>query len=129
MVHVATLLVAPIMQVYPLCQTQVGLLLADKALTEVLLKHFDYADIFLFDLMIKLPENTDINKHTIELVKGKQLSYGPIYSLETMERETLKTYMETYLKTRIIQSFKSPISAPIFFDQKPDRSLYLCINY
>lgn len=37
--------------------------------------------------------------------------------------------METYLKTRFIRLFKSPISAPILFDKKPDSSFCLCIDY
>ncbi len=79
--------------------------------------------------MMELPENTDINKHAIKLVKDKQLLYGPIYSLKSVELKILKTYIETYLKTRFIWPFKSLANALIFFDQKLDRSLHFCINY
>lgn len=78
---------------------------------------------------MELPENTGINKHAIELVKGKQPSYGPIYSLGLVKLETLKTYIEIYLKTGFIQPSKSPAGALIFFDKKSDGSLRLCINY
>lgn len=78
---------------------------------------------------MELPENTDINKHAIKLVKDKQLLYGPIYSLKLVELKILKTYIETYLKTRFIWPFKSLANALIFFDQKLDRSLHFCINY
>ena len=47
-------------------------------------------------------ENTGTNEYVIKLVEGKQPSYGPIYSLELVELETLKTDIETYLKTRFI---------------------------
>ena len=76
-----------------------------------------------------MPENTWINKHAIELQDGKQPPYGPIYSLGLVELETLKTYIKTHLKTRFIRSFKSPASAPILFDKKPDDSLQLYVNY
>ena len=68
LVYVASLLA---MQVYPSCQAQVGPLLADKAPAKVLPKYLDYADVFSFDLSMKLPENIGMNKHVIELVEGK----------------------------------------------------------
>ena len=40
-------------------------------LVEVPPEYLDYADVFLFDLAMKLPENTQMNKHAIELVEGK----------------------------------------------------------
>ena len=46
-----------------------------------------------------------------------------------MELETLKTYIETHLKTRFIRPSKSPAGAPILFDKKPDGSLRLCVDY
>lgn len=58
--------------------------------------------MFSFNLVMELPENTSINEYAIELKKSKQLPYRPIYSLKLVELETLKTYIETYLKTRFI---------------------------
>ena len=78
---------------------------------------------------MELLENTRINKHTIELIDGKQLLYGLIYALSPVELETLKTYIKTYLKTGFIQSFKSSTNTLILFDKKPDGNLHLCINY
>ncbi len=46
-----------------------------------------------------------------------------------MELETLKTYIETNLKTGFIRPSKSPAEAPILFDKKSDGSLYLCVDY
>ena len=46
-----------------------------------------------------------------------------------MEVETLKTYIETHLKTGFIRPSKSPAGAPILFDKKPDGSLRLCVDY
>lgn len=49
--------------------------------------------------------------------------------MDLVELETLKTYIKTHLETEFIQSFKSLSSTPIFFDQKPDGSFWLYINY
>ena len=76
-----------------------------------------------------LPKQTELNKHAIKLEEGKQPPYGPIYSLGPVELETLKTYIETHLKTGFIQPSKSPAGAPSLFDKKPDGSLRLCVDY
>ena len=51
---------------------------------------------------MELPKTININKHIIELIKGKQSLYEPICALNPVKLETLKTYIETYLKTRFI---------------------------
>ena len=76
-----------------------------------------------------LPERTELNEHAIDLKDGKQPPYGPIYSLGPVELETLKTYIETHLKTGFIRLSKSLADAPILFDKKPDGSLRLCVDY
>ncbi len=81
------------------------------------------------DLAIELLENLGINEYAIELIDGKQLPYGPIYALSSVELETLKTYIETHLKTRFIQLSKFLVGIPILFDKKLDGSLRLCVNY
>ena len=77
----------------------------------------------------KLPENTGMNEHAIELEEGKQPPFGPIYSLGVVELETLKTYIKTNLANGFIRPSKSPARAPIFFDWKSDRSFRFCVNY
>ena len=76
-----------------------------------------------------LPERIKLNGHAIDLENGKQLPYGPIYSLDLVELETLKTYIKTHLKTGFIWPSKSPASALIFFDKKPDGNFRLCMDY
>lgn len=51
---------------------------------------------------MELLKNTGISEHAIKLVEDNQPSYGPIYSPELVKLEILKTYIETYLKTRFI---------------------------
>ena len=110
-------------------QAQVGALLFDEAPTEVPAEYSDYSDVFSVENAAELRENTGINKHAIKLEEGKQPLFGLIYSLEPVELETLKIYIETNLANGFIQPFKSLAEAPILFDRKPDGSLYLCVDY
>ena len=75
-----------------------------------------------------LPEQTD-NEHAIELEGDKQPPYGPIYSLGPVELKTLKTYIETHLKTGFIWPSKSPAGTFFLFHKKPDSSFCLYVNY
>ena len=131
-VHVAslsfTLLVASL-DVYPFREPQISGLIVEKAPTKVLAKYSDFANVFSPDLATKLPEHTEINTHAIDLEEGKQPPYRPIYSLESLELETLKTYIKTNLANGFIRPSKSPVNAPILFDKKLDGSLCLCVNY
>ena len=77
---------------------------------------------------MELPNNINMNKLAMKLVEEKQPSYGPIYALSLVELETLKTYIETHLKTWFIRLFKSLAGAPILFYKRLDGSLRLCIN-
>ena len=78
---------------------------------------------------MELPENTGMNEHAIELEEGKQPPFGPIYSLGSVELETLKTYIKTNLANDFIRPSKFLARAPILFDRKPDGSFRLCVNY
>ena len=65
---------------------------------------------------MELPGNTGMNEHAIKLVEGKQRPYGSIYSLSPVELETLKTYIETHIKTGFIRPSKSPAGARVLFN-------------
>ncbi len=108
---------------------QIAALQWDKALTEIPAKYSDYADVFSSDLAMELSENTGMNEYIIKLIEGKQSPYGLIYALSPVELEILKAYIETHLKTGFIQPSKSPAGVPILFDEKPDGSLRLYVNY
>ena len=98
-------------------------------MTDILAKYFDYANVFSLDLTIELPENTKINEYAIKLINRKELLYKPIYALNLMELEMLKTYIKSYLKMGFIQPSKSLAKAFIFFDKKPDNNFRLSVNY
>ena len=124
-VHVTSLSSTPLasFDVHPSRRTQVSGLIAEEAPTKVPAEYSDFADVFSPDLASELPEHTGINDYAIEMVDGQQPPYGPIYSLEPVELETLKAYIETNLINGFIRPSKSPASAPILFDRKLDGSL------
>ena len=106
---------------------QIASLLAEKV--RILDEYSDFADVFLGAKVLVLLERNKVNEHIINLENGKQPPYGSIYSLGPVELETLKTWIETHMKTGFIRPSKFPADALIFFDKKPDDSLRLCVDY
>ena len=115
--------------VHPFYRPQISGLIAKKASTKIHDKYVNFADVFSLDLASKLRKHTGINNYAIKLVDGQQPPYERIYSLELVELEILKIYIETNLANRFIKPSKSPANTPIFFDQKSDSLLRLCIDY
>lgn len=52
----------------------VAVLQQDTAPSKIPSEYANYDNIFSLNLVIQLPENSDINEHAIKLVEGKQLS-------------------------------------------------------
>lgn len=102
---------------------------ADKAPTKIVSEYLNYANGFLINFAIELPEHNVMNDHTIKIIEGKQPLYRPIYSLGLVELETLKIYIKAYLKTGFFQPSKFPRKAFILFNQKSNQSFCLCVNY
>lgn len=117
------------MSIYPSQTTQVACLQGNKILNKIFAKYANYSNVFLPNLINKLPKNTHINEHAIEMIEGKQPLYELIYILNLVELETLKTYIKTYLTTGFIWFFKSLAVTLIFFDKKLNNSFCLCVNY
>ena len=117
------------LDVHPFRRLQISSLISEEAFTTVTAKYLDFADVFSPDLAFKLPKHTGIIDHAIKLVKGQQPLYGPIYSLEPVELETLKAYIETNLANGFIRPSKSPAGAPILFVRKSDGFLRFCGKY
>ena len=104
--------------IYSFCKSQIAGLIAKKAPIKVFAKYYNFVVVFFLDLTSKFPKHIGINNHAIELVNGQQLLYGPIYSLEPIELETLKVYIEINLANRFIRLSKLLAEAFIFFDRK-----------
>ena len=124
-VYMAALNLTP--GIHPNRAAQITSLLAEEV--RIPDKYSDFTNVFSEVKTLVLPECTKLNEHAIDLEDGKQPPHGPIYSLGPVELETLKTYIETHLKTWFIRPFKSPAGALIFFNKKPDGSLRLCVDY
>ncbi len=135
MVHIAALELSTAMLIHPSKTLQVldnptlAALQENKALTEFPAKYSDYPDVFSPELAMELLEHMGMNQYVIKLIDGKQSPYMLIYTLSPVELETLKTYIETQLKTGFIQLSKFLAGTLIFFDKKPDGSLCLYMDY
>ena len=110
-------------------KAQIRALLFDEAPTEVPVEYSDYSKIFSTENAAKLLENTGMNKYAIKLEESKQPSFGLIYSLGPIEFEMLKTYIKINLANGFIWLSKSLACIPILFNQKPDKNLYLYVDY
>ena len=120
---------SPPFNVYPSRRPQIYGLIAKKAPTKVFTKYSDFVDVFSPDLTSELPKHTGINDYAIKLVESQQPPYGSIYSLRSVELETLKAYIETNLANGFIRPSKSLTGAPILFDRKSNGSFRLYVNY
>ena len=89
--------------------------ITNEAFTEILAKYFNYSNVFSAENKAKFLENTGINEHAIKLEEGKQPLFGPIYSLGSVELETLKTYIKTNLANGFIRPSKFPHWSTYFF--------------
>ena len=126
-VHVAIFF--KLIEVHPNWKVRIATLIADKALVIIPAEYLDFKNVFFKESTAVLPEYIEINTHAIELEKGKQPPYGPIYSLGPMELDTLKTYIKTNLVNGFICPSKSPVGTLILFNKKPNENLWLCVNY
>ena len=104
-------------------------MIVEEILIKVSTKYSAFADVLSLDLVSKLFKHTGINDHAIKLVNGQQPFYSPICSLEPIELETLKAYIEINLANGFIRLSKFPAGAPILFDRKSDSFLWLCVHY
>ena len=115
------------MTIHLACKTQIGLLLTKKVTIPV--KYLDSDEIFLKKSAKILPKQTEVSEHVIELEKGNQPPYKPIYSLGLVKLKIFKTYIEINLANGFIKASKSLVGAPILLTCKHDSSFYLYINY
>ena len=113
--------------IYPDRKAQIASLLIKKV--KISEEYLDFNNVFFEKKALVLPERTKLHEYTIKLENGKQPLYKLMYSLTSMELETLKTYIKTHLKTGFIWPSKFFIGTPILFDKNPDGSFRLCVDY
>ena len=109
-------------------KVQVGALIFNKTFTTIQPKYSNYNNDFSAENVTELSKHTKMNNHTIKLEEDKQSPFGPIYSLEPVELETLKIYIKTKLANGFIRPSISLARALILFDRKLDRSLCFCMD-
>lgn len=80
---------------------------------KIVIEYTNFANIFSYNLKLKLLKNTSINIYTIKLVKDKPLFYRPIYILNIVKLETVKANIQTHIRMSFIQYSKSLASALI----------------
>lgn len=71
------------------------MLIQNEACILISSKYADFADVFSPNLVAKLLKYIEINNNPVNLVEGQYPPYGPIYSLEWVKIENLKTYIKT----------------------------------
>lgn len=64
--------------------------------------HLAVLEITLIDPKMEFAQNTNMTEYIIKLIKTNQQLYRLIYSLKQTKLETLKTYIQTHLKTEFI---------------------------
>ena len=88
------------MPIHSVCKAQIALLVKKKV--KIPNKYLDFSNIFLKKKVSISSETINLNQHAIKLDKSQQPLYRPIYSLEPIEFETLKTYVKTKLANNFI---------------------------
>ena len=82
---------------------QIAYLKTDKVPTKIFSKYADFADIFSPKLVTKLLAHIRINNYIIEVVDNGQPPNDSIYSLDQVELETLKIYINQNLTNSFIR--------------------------
>ena len=88
----------------------------------------NFSDVFSEKTHDKLPPHQPYD-HTIDLKPTFTPKIAKIYSLNPLEMETCKAFIEEHLKTGRIIPSKSPQASPFFFVPKKDGTLCPCQDY
>lgn len=69
------------------------------------------------------------HNNAIDLIDGKKFLYKPIYSLSKNELLILLAYIYKNLTNTFIRPFKFSFGSFILFMSKPNKGLWLCVDY
>jgi RNase H-like domain found in reverse transcriptase/Reverse transcriptase (RNA-dependent DNA polymerase)/Integrase zinc binding domain len=76
----------------------------------------------------KLPPHRECD-HKIELLPGKLLPAGPLYSMSEDELLVLRKFLEKNLSKGFIRASSSPAASPVLFAKKPGGGFCFCVDY
>ena len=91
-------------------------------------EYHDFANIFSKVKSELLPEHRPYDL-SIQIEGEQTPPLGPIYSLSTLELQTLRNFLDENLRTGTIRPSNSPCGAPVLFVKKKDGSLRLYVDY
>ena len=100
----------------------------DPDLSDVPCDYYSYAAMFSKHGAKQLPRHCRLDL-SIQIKEGKTSPLGPIYSLSSLELQTLREFLDKNLRTGLIKPSRSPCGAPVLFVKKKDSSLRLCVDY
>ena len=87
----------------------------------------DYSDVFPEDFP-RLSPRREI-KFAINIVQGATLASITPYKMAPLELKELKLQLQEFLEKGFIRLSVSPWGAPMFFVEKKDGTLWLCVDY
>lgn len=96
--------------------------------TKVPPEYHDLLRVFSREDSDRLPVRRPYD-HRIELEKGKQPSFGPLYGMSLNELKVLRKYLEDQLAKGFIRASSSPAASPVIFVKKPGGGLRFCVDY
>lgn len=95
---------------------------------EIPAAYADFQDLFDVTDRPPLPRHSAL-EHRIDLDKGAQPPWGPIYPLSAVELEILRKWLALALEKGWIQPSTSPAGAPILFVPKKEGEPRLVVDY
>lgn len=96
--------------------------------TKVPSEYHDLLHVFSRSDSEKLPQRRPYD-HKIQLEKGKQPPFGPLYSMSQNELKVLRKYLDDNLAKGFIRASSSPAASPVIFVKKPGGGLRFCVDY
>jgi len=88
----------------------------------------DLSDVFSPKKADRLPPHRSYD-HDIKLLPGKDLPFGPLYSMSREELKTLREWLMENLEKGFIRPSSSSVASPVLFVKNPGGGLRLCIDF
>ena len=100
-----------------------------EALKKIIPREYrNFLHLFGEKLVAKLPNHRKFD-HTIEILPGKEVPFGPIYPLSEPQKEVLREDLDRMISQGKITPSKSSTGARILFVPKKNGKLRLSVDY